>query len=142
MQQRKSDTLAHLTNDEDAWVASADSEGNAYLLPLSFVWDGTTITIATPEASRMGRNLRAARGIRLGFGPTRDVVLVDGTVEPFTLETVPEGLADAFAAKLWDPRKDDERQAFFRITPHRIQAWREVNELPGRVLMRGGRWLA
>ena len=51
-------------------------------------------------------------------------------------------LADAFAAKLWDPRKDDERQAFFRITPHRIQAWREVSELPGRVLMRGGRWLA
>ena len=27
-------------------------------------------------------------------------------------------------------------------TPRRIQAWREVNEQPGRELMRDGRWLA
>jgi hypothetical protein len=26
--------------------------------------------------------------------------------------------------------------------PRRIQAWREVNELPGRELMRDGHWLA
>jgi hypothetical protein len=31
---------------------------------------------------------------------------------------------------------------WFRISPRRIQAWREVNELPGRELMRDGRWLA
>jgi hypothetical protein len=30
---------------------------------------------------------------------------------------------------------------WFRISPGRIQAWREVNELPGRELMRDGRWL-
>jgi hypothetical protein len=30
---------------------------------------------------------------------------------------------------------------WFRISPRRIQAWREVNELPGRELMRDGRWL-
>jgi catechol 2,3-dioxygenase-like lactoylglutathione lyase family enzyme len=29
----------------------------------------------------------------------------------------------------------------FRISPRRIQAWREVNELPDRELMRDGRWL-
>ena len=27
------------------------------------------------------------------------------------------------------------------ISPRRIQAWREVNELLDRELMRGGRWL-
>jgi len=31
---------------------------------------------------------------------------------------------------------------WFRISPRRIQAWREVNEQPGRELMRDGRWLA
>jgi hypothetical protein len=30
---------------------------------------------------------------------------------------------------------------WFRITPRRIQAWREANELAGRTLMRDGRWL-
>jgi hypothetical protein len=30
---------------------------------------------------------------------------------------------------------------WFRISPGRIQAWREVNELPGRELVRDGRWL-
>jgi len=27
------------------------------------------------------------------------------------------------------------------IRPRRIQAWREANKLPGRELMRNGRWL-
>jgi hypothetical protein len=30
---------------------------------------------------------------------------------------------------------------WFRISPGRIQAWREVNELPDRELMRDSRWL-
>ena len=30
---------------------------------------------------------------------------------------------------------------WIRISPRRIQAWREVNEMPDRELMRDGRWL-
>jgi len=30
---------------------------------------------------------------------------------------------------------------FLVLRPLRIQAWREVNELPGRTLMRAGAWL-
>jgi hypothetical protein len=51
-------------------------------------------------------------------------------------------LADAFAAKLWDARASAARYAYFRVTPQRIQAWREENELAARDLMRNGRWLA
>jgi hypothetical protein len=142
LRQRKQDTLARLGRDVDAWVASADGHGNAYLVPLSFLWDGTAFTVATPASSPTGRNLRSSGRVRLAIGPTRDVVLVDGTAEAFTLETVPAELADAFAAKLWDPRASAARFAYFRITPHRIQAWREENELAGRDLMRNGRWLA
>jgi hypothetical protein len=42
----------------------------------------------------------------------------------------------------WDPRKDSGDYAFFRIVVDRLQAWRQVNELAGRTLMRGGEWLA
>ncbi|GAA1887373.1 hypothetical protein GCM10009753_14850 [Streptantibioticus ferralitis] len=31
---------------------------------------------------------------------------------------------------------------WFRISPRRIQAWREVNEMPDRELIRDGRWSA
>jgi Pyridoxamine 5'-phosphate oxidase len=141
LQQRKDDTLIRLASDVDAWVASADRDGNAYLVPLSFLWDGTAITVTTPESSRTARNLRLAGRARLAVGPTRDVVLIDGSVEVFSLETVPDDLARAFADKLWDPRGEAERYAYFRITPQRIQAWREENELRGRDLMRHGNWL-
>lgn len=74
LQQRKQDTLGRLESDVDAWVAAADAEGDAYLLPLSFLWDGSAVIVSTPRSS--------------------------------------------------------------------VTAWREVNELPGRTLMRDGDWLA
>jgi Pyridoxamine 5'-phosphate oxidase len=141
LEQRKQDTLARLSRDVDAWVATADRDGHAYLVPLSFLWDGAAFIVTTPESSRTGRNLSSARQARLAIGPTRDVVLVDGVAEAFSLETVPADLAQAFAEKLWDPREETVRYAYFRITPRRIQAWREENELAGRDLMRDGRWL-
>lgn len=137
--QRRIDTLERLERDVDTWVASADREGNFRLIPLSFWWDGSALTVATPGASPVARAMRASGLAQLGVGPTRDVVLIDGTVEVFRADKVPGEVADAFAAKLWDARADG--YDFFRITPQRIRAWREENELPGRTLMRNGRWL-
>jgi hypothetical protein len=140
-EQRKQDTLSRLEHDVDAWVASAGSDGTAYLVPLSYLWTGTTLIMATPEASPTGRNLRASGRVRLAVGPTRDVVLIDGAVQAFSRESVPAELADAFAAKLWDARAERTPYAYFEVTPQRIQAWREANELAGRDLMQDGRWL-
>ncbi|MGC4811134.1 pyridoxamine 5'-phosphate oxidase family protein [Micromonospora sp. DT228] len=140
-QQRKQDTLTRLGRDLDAWVASADREGNAHLVPLSFLWDGGALTLATAESSPTARNLRASQRVRMSVGTTRDVILIDGTVETFSRETVPVDLADAFAARLWDARVGTTRYAYFRVTPRRIQAWREENEIAGRDLMRAGHWL-
>ncbi|MGC4747387.1 pyridoxamine 5'-phosphate oxidase family protein [Micromonospora sp. DT201] len=141
LERRKQDTLARLNQDLDAWVASADRAGNAYLVPLSFLWDSTVFILATAESTPTARNLRSSGRVRMSVGPTRDVVLIDGIVETFSRETVPGDLADAFATKLWDARVGTTRYAYFRVTPRRIQAWREENELAGRDLMRAGRWL-
>jgi hypothetical protein len=141
--QRKQDTLARLERDVDAWVASADPvTGTPYLIPLSFLWDGETVLIATPAASPTSRNLRATGKVRLGIGLTRDVVLVEGTVEAVPAVELPDEVGDAFAAKTgFDPRRLRDPYLYFRVRPRRIQAWREVNELEGRELLRGGRWL-
>ena len=141
--QRKQDTLARLERDVDAWVASADpATGTPYLIPLSFLWDGETVLIATPAASPTSRNLRATGRVRLGVGLTRDVVLIEGAVEAVPAAELPDEVGDAFAAKTgFDPRRLRDPYLYFRIRPRRIQAWREVNELEGRELLRGGRWL-
>ncbi|MET7383846.1 pyridoxamine 5'-phosphate oxidase family protein [Streptomyces sp. NPDC005529] len=141
--QRKQDTLARLENDVDTWVSTADSTGGTpYLVPLSYLWDGTTLLLATPAASPTGRNLRSSGTARLGIGPTRDVVLIDGTVETLEPGELPDGVGDAFATRTgFDPRELTAHYQYFRITPQRVQAWREANEIAGRDLVRDGEWL-
>ena len=142
LQQRRRDTLDRLDGDVDAWVATADAaDGTPYLVPLSFLWDGRALVIATPSSSPTARNLQATGKARLGIGPTRDLVLVEGTVgEVLPAAEVPEELGDAFAAKAgFDPRQLSGYR-YFRIHPQRLQAWREANELEGRELMAGGQW--
>jgi Pyridoxamine 5'-phosphate oxidase len=112
LQQRKQDTLGRLESDADAWIASADAEGDAYLLPLSFLWDGAGLVVATPSSSVTGRNLSRGERVRVGVGQLRDVTMIDGTAEPVQDERV----RDAFAAKHdWDPRKRGQRLCVF---PH------------------------
>ena len=136
-EQRKQDTLHRLENDVDAWVATT-GDGSPYLVPLSYLWDGSTLLVSTPAASPTGRNLLTTGTVRVGIGPTRDVVVIDGTVQPE--HEVGDDLGDAFAAKTgFDPRGLTGYQ-YFRIHPNRIQAWREANELPGRDLMLDGQW--
>ena len=140
--QRKHDALNRLDHDIDAWVATAGpANGAPHLVPLSFLWDGTTMLIATPSASVTSRNLQATGRARLGIGPTRDLVMIDGTMHAAQAAAdIPAGTGDAFAAKTgFDPR-ELTGYLYFRIRPQRIQAWREANELEGRELMRNGRW--
>jgi Pyridoxamine 5'-phosphate oxidase len=141
--ERTADVRAKLAVDEDCWVASASAAGEAYLIPLSFWWDGARLILATPEESRTVRNLRRAGVVRLALGPTRDVVLLDGTVEFVSLPEIAPDVADAFAKHTgFDPRRETGEYVYFQVTPQMIQAWREADELAGRVVMRGGRWLA
>ena len=138
---RTADTLERLSRDVDMWVASASEDASAYLVPLSFHWDGSTLTIATPSASPTARNLIRTRWVRAALGPTRDVVIVEGRVEAIPIGVDP-GLEDAHARSTgFDPRTLADEYVYLRIAPQEIQAWRESNELEGRVLMRDGAWL-
>ena len=141
--QRRRDTEQRLTHDIDLWVASASADGGPYLVPLSFDWDGEAVLVATPAKSPTGRNLATTQTARLGLGHTRDVSMIEGDVEVLEIDALPQERGDRFATRAgFDPRAQDTPYRWFRISPRRIQAWREVNELPDRELMRDGRWLA
>jgi general stress protein 26 len=137
-EQRKTDTLARLDSDADAWLSTADASGDAYLLPLSFYWDGRGVVFSTPRSSVTARNLSRGGRVRVGLGELRDVTLIEGLPEVVEDEPTKE----AFATKHgWDPRKETNEYVFFRIVAARVQAWREVNELAGRTLMSNAEWL-
>jgi hypothetical protein len=138
--QRRADTLDALGQHRDVWVASAGADGGAYMVPLSYLWDGERLILATPEASTTARNLRRAGWARVALPSTDDVVIIDGAVD-----FVPIADADAFAAAHaaatgFDPRAESEEYVYIRLTPARIQAWRDVAELRGRTIMRDGAW--
>ncbi|WP_433002654.1 pyridoxamine 5'-phosphate oxidase family protein [Kribbella sp. CA-294648] len=135
---RKADTLHRLATDIDAWVSTASPTGTPYLMPLSFLWIDDTILLSTARNNPTSRNLQATGQVHLSLGETRDVVLITGTAE--LVEDLPEDQANAFTEKTgFDPRLSN--YPFFRVSPTRIQAWREVNELKARDLMLEGKWL-
>ena len=147
-EQRRVDTLAKLSAPAaDVWVATAtaDAGGNAssYLVPLSLAWLDERVVLATEADSVTARNIASHGRARLGLGPTRDVVMIDAELEHvYSLDEVPAGLARRYAMQAdWDPRASGGQMRFLVLRPQRIQAWREVNELPGRTLMRDGAWI-
>jgi len=133
-EQRRDDTLRRLEQDVDAWVATAGEGGTPSLAPFSFLWDGAALLFAMPASGPTARNLLASGKVRLGLGQTRDVVLIEGNAQAIPASEIP-------AETGFDPRELADPYLYFRIEPRRIQAWREVNELAGRDLMRDGAWL-
>ena len=78
-QQRKTDTLSRLAADIDAWIATGDTAGDGYLVPLSFLWDGTGMIVSTPRASVtrvLVRSVRPAAKLLILYTP--DWVSKDG----------------------------------------------------------------
>ena len=141
--ERKTDTLAKLTAyAADAWVASA-LDGEPYLVPLSLVWLDDRAVLALEAGSRTARGITSTGTTRLGVGPTRDVVLIDAVLEQtVAVADAPADLGEHFAAQAdWDPRKSPEGYVYLVLRPERIQAYRDVPEFQGRVLMRGGTWV-
>jgi hypothetical protein len=68
--------------------------------------------------------------------------MIEGTVEILEMNALPGDLGDRFAARTgFDPRTLETRYLWFRVSPVRIDTWREADELDGRALMRAGRWL-
>ena len=96
--------------------------------------------MTTPSSSPTGRNLRTSGKLRLGIGPTRDLVLGEGTAQALVATEIPDEVGDALAATTgFDTRRLTTTYLYLRIHPRWPQAWCEADELEDRELMRGGR---
>ncbi|CAM3843794.1 pyridoxamine 5'-phosphate oxidase family protein [Isoptericola cucumis] len=147
-EQRLADTLAMLDSPvRDVWVATASNAPDGtpvpYLVPLSLAWIDDRLVLALDATSRTGRNLLATGTARLSLGATRDVVMIDAVLERSArVAEAPADLAEGYAAQAdWDPRPGGADDVYLVLRPQRVQAWREVDEIAGRVLMRDGEWV-
>ncbi len=127
------------------WVATASVDQGVtrpYMVPLSLSWIEDRIVVTLPGTSRTARNIADHGVARLALGPTRDVVMIDATLDRSVLAGDDDGLVERYAAQAgWDPRTAGGGYVLLVLRPLRIQAWGEDNELAGRTLMRDGRWL-
>jgi hypothetical protein len=139
---RKADTLEMLATPAiDVWVATASAAGGPHLVPVSLAWLDERVVIAVDGTSVTARNLTASAEARLAVGPTRDVTMMDVVLERVVDVADDEALGAAYVRQAdWDPRRDNG-YVFLVLRPTRVQAWREVNEIAGRTLMRDGTWL-
>ena len=138
---RKVDALSLLTAPAaDVWVSTASADGEPHLVPLSLAWVDDRAVIALDSGSVTARNIAAGGRARLAVGPTRDVVLMDAALERSVGVDDDAAIGEAYASQAdWDPR-GLTGYVFLVLRPIKIQAWRESNELAGRVLMRDGVW--
>jgi hypothetical protein len=140
--ERKADVLAKLAADDDVWVATANPTGRPHLVPLSLAWDGDAVIVTTEATSVTARNVAVTGVARLALGTSRDVVMIDTAAELVAASELDRELAELFVSRTgWDPRPLLEDWVFLLLRPRRIQAWREVDEIAGRTVMRAGAWV-
>jgi Pyridoxamine 5'-phosphate oxidase len=141
--ERKRDVLAVLERNGDAFLATAGRDGKPHLIAVATWWTGAEIVMATISGTRTARNLTVAAAVRLAFGTSNDVVMVDARVAGS--EPAGDGaseLAHGFAAACgWNPGEESGDWSFFRLQPLKIQAYRGYEETAGRDVMLRGEWL-
>jgi hypothetical protein len=140
--ERKRDALERLRGDSDLWIATSGIDGLPYLVPLSYSWDGRTITLVSTASSPTMSNIEHRRSARLALGHTRDVIMVDVELESLSeVRTAAPEILDAYQDQAgWRPQVS-EGLVLAVMRPLRIQVWREVDEIPERTVMVDGTWL-
>lgn len=138
--QRIVDARERLAHDVDAWVATT-SPDRPWLIPLSILWHHDRLIFATSASSPTAVNIGLVPRVRVALGGVRDVVIIDGDADLAPSATMSNSEVDAYRAKHnSDPRTWAD--TVIHVAPLRIQAWREENELAGRMIMRNGVWVS
>jgi hypothetical protein len=142
-EQRKSDAVEKLEQDQDVWVATGDDRGVPHLVPLSLCWHDGMVVVAVEASSRTARNVSASGRARLALGPTRDVVMVNAEASVVACQDAGPATVDSYRERTgWEPGASGGDWVYILLRPTTIQAWRNLAEITGRTVMRDGAWLA
>ena len=123
-------TEAKLEASRNYWVCTTRSNGAPHSKPVWGVWeDGLWFSIGTKAVT--GRNLARDSRVSVHLESGDDTVILEGTVEPFSLAEVPRSVTQAYAAKYdFDPTTQDYGETndpgiWYRLVPSVALTWLE-----------------
>jgi general stress protein 26 len=141
LSERRAAASEHLRSHGNLWLATASDGHGPHLIPASFCWDGSHLTTATFENSRTLRNIAAQPRIRASIGTTSDVLMIDATAAIVPIADIDQAAADGYARAARNDPRSVPGFVYVRLTPQRMQVWRNAAEFTGRTVMRHGVWL-
>jgi len=139
--ERRRHALQLLQSEDTLWIATASADGDAHLVPFSFVWDGEDIMTATRDESPTVRNVRRTGTARVAVGSFSDVVLIEGGVSVSSPDEVSQDVRDRLARGPAFGARQSTGLVYLRLTPRRVQTWWSMSELADATIMRSGRWI-
>ena len=107
------------------WIATADADGRPRSAPVWGLWLAASVVFGTSRRSRKGQNLARDPRVVVHLESGDEVVTLEGTAEPISLD---DRIADAYGAK-YDYRPDPadpDAGAWYRVRPASALAWREA----------------
>ncbi len=136
---RIADVQETLRTQRHLWLSTA-RDGQPHLVPLAYVWDGRQLLCATKAGNRSVRNLRDSGAAKIAIGTAQDVVLVDAAVRIGDPASAPPEVVSCFDRLPLNPTRVPG-VVLLHLRPMKISAWRELSEMPDRVVLRDGSWL-
>jgi pyridoxine/pyridoxamine 5'-phosphate oxidase len=117
-----------LTDAHNYWIATTSGEGQPHAMPVWGLWIDGAFLFSTGRNAHKGRDLAANPKISVHLESGDDVVILEGTAEELTEQTLPAGYADAYEAKYrFRPNTSDPADATYAVRPHVAFTWLEAN---------------
>ena len=124
-----------LRTEPIVWLSTVRSDGRPHLVPVWFLWDGSTVLIFSQPNNQKVRNLQHNQNVMLALDSTNeggDVVLFEGKAELLSAEetTLPPAYVEKYRQGLKDIGQTAESMAksysqAIRITPTKFISWSE-----------------
>lgn len=115
-----------MAGSRNYWVATTRPNGRPHVMPVWGLWLDEAFFFSTDPRSRKGRNLAANPEVVVHLESGDEAVVLEGTAQRVTDQTVQTRFADAYEAKYEfrpDPANPD--QGVYRLNARTAFAWTE-----------------
>lgn len=121
--------VARLGRETTIWIATVRRDGRPHLVPVWHIYLNEKIYFATDKSTQKWVNLIHNQNISVALPDTEQVVMIEGTANACTRQTI-DKLAPYFNDKYgWDFRDDDNGDfGLVVITPRKMLAWGDEYE--------------
>lgn len=112
-----------MANSQNYWICSTRPDGRPHAAPVWGVWVDRRLYFGSDPISQKAVNLRHRADVVVHLESAEETIIMEGTAELTTEETVLRRAAQASAAKYNMPVADGPGEPVHVFTPHKVLAW-------------------